>query len=118
MSNNKLRDSNSLDTRQLHEPRSEQPTLEADEWHADTDSSGNGFVWQGGALLATTVEPARARQIVTDHARAALVPGLVDTLSELADLMDEVIQGDYKPDSFTCQPARIALAAARKAGVE
>ena len=33
----------------------------------------------------------------------------VDVLSELADLMDDVRTGDYKPDSFTTQPAREAL---------
>lgn len=36
---------------------------------------------------------------------------LREALDELATLMDEVIAGNYKPDSFTCQPARKALAA-------
>jgi hypothetical protein len=36
---------------------------------------------------------------------------VVEALSELADLMDAVRSGDYKPDSFTTQPARLALAA-------
>jgi len=35
---------------------------------------------------------------------------LVDTLSELHNLMEDTISGEYKPDSFTCQPARIILA--------
>ena len=30
-------------------------------------------------------------------------------LAELADLMQGVIDGDYKPDCFTLQPARRAL---------
>jgi len=34
---------------------------------------------------------------------------LRDALSELADLMDDVVEGTYKPDSFTTQPARITL---------
>lgn len=34
---------------------------------------------------------------------------LADALSELIDLMEGVREGDYRPDSFTCQPARIAL---------
>jgi hypothetical protein len=32
-----------------------------------------------------------------------------DVLEELADLMDAVYRGEYKPDSFTTQPARRAL---------
>jgi len=35
---------------------------------------------------------------------------LREVLLELCDLMDGVINGDYKPDSFTLQPARAALA--------
>jgi hypothetical protein len=34
---------------------------------------------------------------------------LRSALSELVDLMEDVRTGDYKPDSFTCQPARVAL---------
>jgi len=36
---------------------------------------------------------------------------LREALDELATLMDDIIAGNYKPDSFTCQPARKALAA-------
>ncbi|WP_370193278.1 hypothetical protein [Aurantimonas coralicida] len=32
-----------------------------------------------------------------------------EVLSELADLMDAVVEGEYKPDSFTTQPARAVL---------
>ncbi len=38
---------------------------------------------------------------------------LVTALEELADLMDDVREGLYKPDSFTTQTARAALAAVR-----
>jgi hypothetical protein len=34
---------------------------------------------------------------------------MADVLSELADLMDDVISGEYTPDSFTTQPARRVL---------
>jgi hypothetical protein len=34
---------------------------------------------------------------------------ITDILAELADLMDATVRGDYKPDSFTTQPARLAL---------
>lgn len=40
---------------------------------------------------------------------------LYAALSELADLMQGVIEGDYKPDSFTLQPAKAALAKAEAA---
>ena len=46
-------------------------------------------------------------------ARAAIdapADGVREALKELADLMDDVVAGAYKPDSFTTQPARIALA--------
>ena len=36
--------------------------------------------------------------------------GVVEALSELVDLMQGVIDGEYTPDSFTLQPARAALA--------
>ena len=42
------------------------------------------------------------------------VPLLVEALEELIDLMEDIRQGEYTPDSFTTQPARIALAAYRK----
>jgi hypothetical protein len=35
---------------------------------------------------------------------------LREALQELADLMEEVRTGNYKPDTFTCQPARRVLA--------
>jgi hypothetical protein len=38
---------------------------------------------------------------------------LLSALEELADLMNSVRSGDYKPDSFTCQPARRIIAEAR-----
>ena len=34
---------------------------------------------------------------------------LCDVGSELADLMDDIVDGCYKPDSFTTQPMRLAL---------
>lgn len=37
---------------------------------------------------------------------------LREALGELIDLMQGVTEGDYKPDSFTLQPAKDALAAA------
>lgn len=42
--------------------------------------------------------------------------GLVKALEELVDLVEDIRKGEYIPDSFTTQPARIALAAYRKGG--
>lgn len=39
---------------------------------------------------------------------------LIEALEELVDLMEDTRQGEYIPDSFTTQPARIALEAYRK----
>lgn len=41
---------------------------------------------------------------------AARIVELEEALSELVDLMEAVREGDYKPDSFTTQPARAVLA--------
>jgi hypothetical protein len=43
----------------------------------------------------------------------AAAPELYEALDELADLMQGVIDGDYKPDSYTLQVAKVALAKAR-----
>jgi hypothetical protein len=34
-----------------------------------------------------------------------------EALSELADLVEAMLEGEYTPDSFTTQPARMALRA-------
>lgn len=44
------------------------------------------------------------------------VSALVEALEELVDLVEDIRQGEYIPDSFTTQPARIALDAYRKGG--
>lgn len=49
------------------------------------------------------------------HEAAAEIEKLRETLSELVDLMQGVIDGEYKPDSFTLQPARDALSGACRA---
>lgn len=44
--------------------------------------------------------------------REGLIEELVDTLKELADLMDAIHNHEYTPDCFTTQPARTILAKA------
>ena len=34
---------------------------------------------------------------------------LIETLDELTDLMEDTVDGSYKPDSFTARPARCLL---------
>lgn len=46
--------------------------------------------------------------------RDELIARLVEALDELADLTDDLVNGVYTPDSFTSQPARAALAAAKE----
>jgi antitoxin component of MazEF toxin-antitoxin module len=43
----------------------------------------------------------------------AAAPELYEALEELANLMNDVRSGNYRPDSFTTQPAEFALAKAR-----
>ena len=50
------------------------------------------------AMAADAIEAQRER-----------IERLENVLSELADLVDDVRTGDYKPDSYTTQPARAAL---------
>lgn len=42
----------------------------------------------------------------------AAAPELLGALEELARLMDDVLAGEYQPDSFTTQPAMRAIAEA------
>lgn len=43
---------------------------------------------------------------MTDRERVVM---LADCLDELVELMEATIDGEYKPDYFTCQPAKAAL---------
>ena len=43
----------------------------------------------------------------------AAAPELLEALEELADLVDDLVDGIYRPDSFTTQPARAAIAKAK-----
>lgn len=52
--------------------------------------------------------------VAAEQQPAPDVSALVEALEELIDLMEDTRQGEYVPDSFTTQPARIALAAYRK----
>lgn len=66
------------------------------------------------AMVAHSVnEPGQKAQAIGDAHLIAAAPELYGALSELADLMQGAIEGDYKPDSFTLQPASEALAKAR-----
>lgn len=71
------------------------------------------------ARIWTKVEEIRAKQaakpkhsLLPEYPPATpdKVAVLVDALEELIVLMESTREGNYKPDSFTCQPARSALA--------
>lgn len=52
-----------------------------------------------------------------DAACAELLPmieKLDSVMHELSDLVDDTVSGEYKPDRFTTQPAKIALAELNK----
>jgi hypothetical protein len=83
-------------------------------WFADTHGSG-AFAIKGpdGAVLCTrNAWPGYATESIANGLLIAAAPDLLEALSELADLVDGILVGDYKPDSFTLQPARAALAKA------
>lgn len=46
----------------------------------------------------------------TIAAQAAVIERLREALDELVDLVQDIRAEEYKPDSFTCQPALAALA--------
>ena len=46
----------------------------------------------------------------TIPAQAAVIEKLREVLEELVDLVQDIRAGEYKPDSFTCQPALAVLA--------
>ena len=47
-------------------------------------------------------------------ARCEAMDAVVEAARELADLMDDIEEGEYDPDSFTTQPIRVALAALKQ----
>lgn len=76
--------------------------------HPKEWSTANGGPSKPIPFLAEMADP-NARLI-------AAAPNLLEALTELSDLMDGVMNGSYKPDSFTLQPARAAIAKATGQG--
>lgn len=89
---------------------------------------GKHGIFEGTLLIAVVGEcfarSESARDVAQEVVRVwnehdALVEqrdSLASALSELADLVDEIREGNYTPDSFTTQPARIALATVEQGG--
>lgn len=77
--------------------------------------SGNikpGARWR----VATVGSVGRSKSDEQDMATAHLIaaaPDLYDALEELHDIVTAIYEGDYQPDYFTLQPARLALKKAR-----
>jgi hypothetical protein len=62
-----------------------------------------------GAITFEKIERPHVCECSACMERGANIARLREALSELADLMDDVVGGNYKPDSFTTQPARLLL---------
>lgn len=80
------------------------------DWKVDVTDEGDCYVripgghdWYFGDLETTDGCCFAVAQLV------ATAPELLDCLKELVDLMEAVIEGEYRPDSFTTQPARLAI---------
>jgi len=70
----------------------------------------------GGWAIDFNEDQEQVVDFVYEEADARLIaaaPDLLEALSELADLVDEILSGEYEPDSFTTQPARAAIAKAK-----
>lgn len=67
--------------------------------------------WEGVYQAMLAAAPEMQEQHPTSD-----VSILVEALEELVDLMEDTRQGEYTPDSFTTQPARIAIDAYRRGG--
>lgn len=79
--------------------------------------------WYGGAISKGEDSPyihacSGCRHLLPSHTAlpVPVVAQLAKALEELINLMEDTRRGEYTPDSFTTQPARIALAAYRKGG--
>jgi hypothetical protein len=70
--------------------------------------------YMGDRGIATPALDAEAIALRRAAAALRVKAQLVEALEELANLMDDVREGAYTPDSFTCQPARAALKAAKE----
>jgi len=55
---------------------------------------------------------ADGRCSLEDAQLIAAAPDMYEALTELIDIVQGILDGDYKPDSFTLQPARYAIARA------
>lgn len=72
------------------------------------DGEGNDIAQVSGDYENPAVWP-----VMEANARLmAAAPELLEALKELADLFDDFVEGKYRPDSFTSQPARAAIARA------
>ena len=66
---------------------------------------------KGQLVLHPSNENLRLREMLPEH-WSKHGPELLDVLSELQELVDAAAAGEYQIDSFTAQPARLAIASA------
>lgn len=60
-------------------------------------------------LLWSSNNRSRFHEFITSKINFDEVKELIDSAKELRDLMEAVREGEYKPDSFTCQSINNAL---------
>ena len=79
-----------------------------------------GITWDGKrgkqvAFIAEFIWPGNGeefRKIKVMLQKWAAAEEMYEALSELVDLVEDIMGGTYKPDNLTLQPARVALAKA------
>lgn len=71
-----------------------------------------GLIQEVAAIGPTNADGGYGEQQQANAQLIVAAPDLLAALEELADLVDDIVWGNYKPDSFTTQPARAAIAKA------
>ena len=66
----------------------------------------------GCELIADVFNFSKDQNAIANANLISAAPDMYEALSELIELVGGILEGNYKPDSFTLQPARFAIAKA------